>query len=74
MNGREEKTSPLRLTWDPAMPFRSDVIYILKDFCCPVIAALLFRDMEQDTTIVAGARRSNVHPPMRHGQPNGPTR
>ena len=60
MNGREEKTSPLRLTWEAAMPFRADVVYILREFSCLVIAALLFPDMEQDPAIVAGARRSNV--------------
>ena len=60
MNGREEKTSPLRLAWDLAMAFRADVVYILEDSCCPVIAALLFPDMEQGPAIVAGARRSNV--------------
>ena len=60
MNGREEKTSPLRLTWDLAMACRADVVYILREFSCLVIAALLFPDMEQDPAIVAGARRSNV--------------
>ena len=74
MNGREEKTSPLRLAWDLAMPCRADLVYILKDSCFAVIAALLFRDMEQDPGIVAEARRSNVHTPMSHGQPDGPTR
>ena len=33
MNGREEKTSPLRLAWDLAMPCRADVVYTLRDFC-----------------------------------------
>ena len=74
MNGREEKTSPLRLAWDAAMAFRADVVYILKDFCCPVIAVVLFPDMEQATAIVAGAQRSSVHRPMSHGQPDGPPR
>ena len=60
MNGREEKTSPLRLAWDLALPCRADVIYILRDFCCFEIAALLIRDMEQDPGIVDGAQRSNV--------------
>ena len=60
MNGREEKTSPLRLAWDLAMPCRADLVYILKDSCFAVIAALLFPDMEQGPAIVAGAQRSNV--------------
>ena len=60
MNRREEKPSPLCLAWDAAMDFRADVVYILRDFCCPVIAAFLFPDMEQTPAIVAAARRSNV--------------
>ena len=60
MNGREEKTSPLRLPWDLAMSFRAGVPYIPRDFCCPVIAAPLFPDMEQGPAIVAEAQRSNV--------------
>ena len=60
MNGREEKTSPLRLAWDLDMPFRADVVDTLGDTCCPVIAVVLFPDMEQATAIVAGAQRSYV--------------
>ena len=45
---------------DAAMPFRAGVPYIPRDFCCPVIAALLFPDMEQGPAIVAAARRSYV--------------
>ena len=60
MNGREEKTSPLRQTRDLAMAFRADVVYILRDFCCPVIVALLFRDMEQNPAIDAQAKYSNT--------------
>ena len=47
------------------MPFRAGVPYIPRDFCCPVIAALLFPDMEQGPAIVAGAQRSNVQIPLR---------
>ena len=72
MNGREEKPSPLRLAWDLPMPFRADVVYILRDFSCPVIAVVLFPDMEQGPAIDAQAKRSNT-PPMSHGQPDGPT-
>ena len=61
MNGREEKTSPLRLAWDLAMACRADVVYILREFSCLVIAVVLFPDIEQGPTIVAEARRSNVH-------------
>ena len=60
-DGREEKPSPLRLTWDAAMSLREDIIDVLGDTCCFVIAALLFPDMEPDPAIVAEARRSNVH-------------
>ena len=74
MNGREEKTSPLCQTRDAAMAFRTDVVYTLRDFCCFVIAAFLFPDMEQDPAIVAGGHRSSVHTPMSHGQPVGPPR
>ena len=42
------------------MTFRADVVYILEDSCCSVIAVVLFSDMEQGPAIVAGARRSNV--------------
>ena len=59
--GPEEKPSPLCLTWDAAMSLREDIIDILGDTCCFVIAALLFPDMEPDPAIVAEARRSNVH-------------
>ena len=55
------KPSPLRLTWDAAMSLREDIIDVLGDTCCFVIAALLFPDMEPDPAIVAEARRSNVH-------------
>ena len=61
MNGREEKTSPLRLAWDATMACRADVVHILKDSCFVVIAAFLFPDMEQGPAIIAKARRSNVH-------------
>ena len=74
MNGREEKTSPLRLAWDLAMACRADVVYILREFSCLVIAVVLFPDIEQGPTIVAGAHRSSVHTPMSHGQPDGPPR
>ena len=60
MNGREEKTSRLRLAGDAAMAFRADLVYILKDSCCPVIAVVLIPDMEQGPAIVAAARRSYV--------------
>ena len=56
------------------MAFRADVFYILRDFCCFEIAVVLFPDIEQGPAIVAKARRSNVHTPMSHGQPDGPTR
>ena len=46
MNRREDKPSPLCQTWDAAMACRAGVVYIPRDFCCPVIAALLFPDME----------------------------
>ena len=42
------------------MAFRADLVYILKDSCCPVIAVVLFTDIEQGPAIVAEARRSNV--------------
>ena len=45
------------------MACRAGVVYILRDLCCPVIAVVLFRDMEQTPAIVAAARRSNVHTP-----------
>ena len=60
--GPEEKPSPLCLTWDAAMSLREDIIDVLGDTCCYVIAALLFPDMEPDPAIVAEAKRSNVHP------------
>ena len=60
-DGREEKPSPLCVTWDAAMSLREDIIDVLGDTCCFVIAALLFPDMEPDPAIVAEARRSNVH-------------
>ena len=60
LEGPGEKPSPLGLARDAAMAFRAGVVYIQRDFCCPVIAALLFRDTEQGPSIVAGARRSNV--------------
>ena len=56
------------------MPFRADVVHILRDFCCFEIAVVLFPDIEQGPAIVAKARPSNVHTPMSHGQPDGPTR
>ena len=56
MNGREEKTSPLRLAWDLAMACRADVVYILREFSCLVIAVVLFPDIEQGPTIVAEAQ------------------
>ena len=59
--GREEKPSPLCVTWDAAMSLREDIIDVLGDTCCFVIAVLLFTDMEPDPAIVAEARRSNVH-------------
>ena len=55
-----EKHSPLCQTWDAAMAFRADVVDTLGDTCCPVIAVVLFPDMEQATAIVAGAQRSYV--------------
>ena len=60
-DGPEEKPSPLCVTWDAAMSLREDIIDVLGDTCCFVIAALLFSDMEPDPAIVAEARRSNVH-------------
>ena len=60
MNGREEKTSRLRLAGDAAMACRAGVVYILRDSSCFVISVLLFPDMEQGPAIVAEARRSNV--------------
>ena len=59
--GREEKHSPLRQTWDAAMSLREDIIDVLGDTCCFVIAVLLLTDMEPDPAIVAEAKRSNVH-------------
>ena len=61
-DGPEEKPSPLCVTWDAAMSLREDIIDVLGDTCCFVIAALLFPDMEPDPAIVAEAKRSNVHP------------
>ena len=43
------------------MSLREDIVDVLGDTCCFVIAALLFPDMEPDPAIVAEARRSNVH-------------
>ena len=60
--GPEEKPSPGCVTWDAAMSLREDIIDVLGDTCCFVIAALLFPDMEPDPAIVAEAKRSNVHP------------
>ena len=60
-DGPEEKPSPLCVTWDAAMSLREDIIDVLGDTCCFVIAALLFPDMEPDPAIVAEAKRSNVH-------------
>ena len=59
--GLQEKPSPLCVTWDAAMSLREDIIDVLGDTCCFVIAALLFPDMEPDPAIVAEAKRSNVH-------------
>ena len=59
--GPEEKPSPLCVTWDAAMSLREDIIDVLGDTCCFVIAVLLFPDMEPDPAIVAEAKRSNVH-------------
>ena len=59
--GPQEKPSPLCVTWDAAMSLREDIIDVLGDTCCFVIAALLFPDMEPDPAIVAEAKRSNVH-------------
>ena len=56
------------------MAFRAGVVHILKDSCFAVIAAFLLPDVEPDPAIIAKARRSNVHTPMSHGQPDGPTR
>ena len=61
LDGGLEKPSPLRLTWDAATSLREDIIDVLGDICCFVIAALLFPDMEPDPAIVAEGRRSNVH-------------
>ena len=62
LDGGLEKPSPLCVTWDAAMSLREDIIDVLGDTCCFVIAALLFPDMEPDPAIVAEARRGNVHP------------
>ena len=43
------------------MSLREDIIDVMGDTCCFVIAALLFPDMEPDPAIVAEARRNNVH-------------
>ena len=43
------------------MSLREDIIDVLGDTCCFVIAVLLFPDMEPDPAIVAEAKRSNVH-------------
>ena len=59
--GPQEKPSPLCVTQDAAMSPREDIIDVLGDTCCFVIAALLFPDMEPDPAIVAEAKRSNVH-------------
>ena len=59
--GREEKPSPLRQTWDAAMSLREDIAEPPGHRCCFIIAVLLFPDMEPDPAIVAEARRSNVH-------------
>ena len=59
--GPEEKPSPLCVTWDAAMSLREDIIDVLGDTCCFVIAVLLLTDMEPDPAIVAEAKRSNVH-------------
>ena len=74
MNRREDKPSPLCLARDAAMACRAGVVYILKDSCFAEIAAFLFPDVEPDPAIIAKARLSNVHTPMSHGQPDGPTR
>ena len=58
--GPEEKPSPLCVTWDAAMSLREDIIDVLGDTCCYVIAALLFPDMEPDPAIAAEAKRSSV--------------
>ena len=42
------------------MACRADVVYILKESSCPVIAVVLFPDIEQGPTIVAEVMRSNV--------------
>ena len=55
-----ENPSPLCQTWDAATAFRAGVVYSLRHFCCPVIAALLFPDMDQYPAVAAAARRSNV--------------
>ena len=44
------------------MSLREDIIDVLGDTCCFVIAALLFPDMEPDPAIIAEAKRSNIHP------------
>ena len=56
------------------MACRAGVVYTLKDSCFAVIAVVLFPDVEPDPAIIAKARRSNVHTPMSHGQPDGPAR
>ena len=43
------------------MSLREDIVDVLGDTCCFVIAVLLFPDMEPDPAIVAEAQRSNVH-------------
>ena len=63
MGAPGRSTHRLCLAWDAAMPFRADVVYILRDFCCVIIAAFLFPDVEPDPAIVAEARRFNVHLP-----------
>ena len=62
-DGHEEKPSPLCVTWDAAMSLREDIVDVLGDTCCFVIAVLLFPDLEPDPAIVAEARHSNAHLP-----------
>ena len=71
-DGREEKPSPLCQTWDAAMSLREDIIDILGDTCCFVIAVLLFPDMEPDPAIAAAAKRKQRPRPLGHGQPDEP--
>ena len=51
------------LTWDTAMCLRENIVEILGDSCCFVIAAPLFPDTDPNPAIAAEVRQSNVHLP-----------